>query len=55
MAALWRLAKMANVESDELLRRAFIVGLPIGVSRELLAIANVDTTPLPHLWIAHDH
>ena len=49
VAAPRRLAKMANVESDELLRRVFVVGLPMEVSRELRAMANVNTTPLPQI------
>lgn len=46
LAALRRLAKLASVESDALLRRAFIVGLPLSVSRGLRTMAKVDTLPL---------
>ena len=42
LSDLHRLAKLAGVESDCLLRRAFIVGLPAVVSRELRALAKVD-------------
>lgn len=41
-AALRRLAKLANVESDTLLRQAFIIGLPSAVSRSLRTMAKVD-------------
>ena len=47
LAALRRLAKLADVESEALLRRAFIVGLPSDVSRELRAMTNVGLTALP--------
>lgn len=46
LSDLRRLAKLAEVESDSLLRRAFVVGLPVSVSRELKALAKVDEMPL---------
>ena len=42
LSDLRRLAKLADVESEALLRRAFIVGLPPAVSRELRAVAKID-------------
>ena len=42
LSALRRLAKLADVESEALLRRAFIVGLPPVVSRELRAVAKIE-------------
>ena len=47
LAELRRLAKLAGVDNEVLLRRAFIVGLPTFVSRELRAMADVSTTALP--------
>jgi hypothetical protein len=41
-ASLRRLAKLANVESDALLRQAFIIGLPSAVSHSLRTIATID-------------
>ena len=41
LSDLRRLAKLAQVESDSLLRRAFVVGLPAVVSRDLKALAKV--------------
>ena len=46
LSDLRRLAKLAGVESDCLLRRAFVVGLPAVVSRELRALAKVDNLSL---------
>ena len=46
LAELRRLAKLADVETDSLLRRQFIVGLPVAVSRELRAMRQVSATPL---------
>jgi hypothetical protein len=46
MAELRRLAKLADVEGDMVLRRQFIVGLPPAVSRELRATAQVNKTSL---------
>ena len=40
LSDLRRLAKLAGIESDSLLRRAFVVGLPASVSREIKAYAN---------------
>ena len=47
LSDLRRLAKVAGVESDEPLKRAFVVGLPPVVSRELRALAKVDSLSLP--------
>jgi len=46
LSDLRRLAKLAGVESEALLRRAFIVGLPSVVSRELRALAKIDQMSL---------
>ena len=51
LAELRRLAKLADVESENLLRRAFIVGLPPDVSRELRAMVKVATTDLPTIVV----
>lgn len=42
LADLRKLARLAGVSSDTLLIRAFIVGLPSVVSRELRAVSRVD-------------
>ena len=49
LAELRRLAKLADVENDNLLRRQFIVGLPAAVSRELRAMNQVSATPLSEI------
>ena len=49
LSELRRLAKLAQVESDSLLRRAFVVGLPAVVSRDLKALAKVDGMSLSSL------
>lgn len=49
LSDLRRLAKLAGIESQVLLRRAFIVGLPSVVSRELRALSSVDSTNLSAL------
>lgn len=46
---LRRLAKLAGVETNVLLMRAFVVGLPSQVSRELRASARVSSLSLPEL------
>jgi hypothetical protein len=46
MTDLRRLARVGGVTSDALLKRAFVVGLPGPVSRELRAMENIDTVPL---------
>lgn len=46
MTDLRRLARLAGVTSDALLMKAFIVGLPSVVSRELRAQPKVETMPL---------
>ena len=43
---LRRLARLAGITSDTLLLRAFVVGLPSSVSRELRALPGVDRMPL---------
>ena len=43
---LRRLAKLAGVETDDLIRRAFVVGLPSEVYRELRAYENIDVLPV---------
>lgn len=47
LADLWRLARLAKVASDELVRCAFICGLPSDVSARLRATANISSTDLP--------
>ncbi len=39
------LAKLANTSSDALLVRAFVVGVPSKVSREIRAMSKVETLP----------
>lgn len=46
---LRRLARLAGVETDTLLMRAFVVGLPSQVSRELRASARVSSLSLAEL------
>ena len=46
LADLWRLARLAKVESDELVRCAFICGLPSDVSARLRTTANISSTDL---------
>ena len=46
LSDLRRLAKVAGIENEELIRRAFVVGLPPGVSRELRALAKIDSLSL---------
>ena len=43
---LRRLAKLAGVETDDLIRRAFVVGLPSEVYRELRVYENIDVLPV---------
>ena len=49
LSDLRRLAKLAQVESDSLLRRAFVVGLPAVISRDLRAQAKIDGMSLSSL------
>ncbi len=51
LSELRRLAKIAGVESDALLKRAFVVGLPASVSRELRAMPNVDGQSLSEIVV----
>jgi hypothetical protein len=44
---LRRLARLADVESDKLLRRAFVVGLPSAVSAQLRTLCKVSDADLP--------
>jgi hypothetical protein len=46
LAELRRLAKLAGVETDAILKRAFVVGLPTAASREMRSMANVETASL---------
>ena len=46
---LRRLARLAGILSEELLKRAFVVGLPSSVSRELRASAKVNSLSLPEI------
>lgn len=46
MTDLRRLARLAGITSDVMLLRAFVVGLPPTVSRELRALPDVDKLPL---------
>lgn len=46
LADLRKLARLAGVSSDTLLIRAFIVGLPSVVSRELRAVSKIDSLSL---------
>ena len=43
---LRRLARLAGVTSDTLLLRAFVVGLPAAVTRELRALPGMERMPL---------
>lgn len=43
LSEIRRLASLANVESETLVKRAFIVGLPQKISRELRATAKVES------------
>ena len=49
LSDLRRLARLAKVENDSLLRKAFVVGLPAVVSRDLRALAKVDAMSLSSL------
>ena len=49
LSRLRKLAKHAGVESDDLLRRAFVVGLPAYVSRELRSLPNIENAKIPSL------
>ncbi len=49
LSDLRRLAKCAGIENEELLRRAFVVGLPPGVSRELRALVKIDSLNLSEI------
>lgn len=51
LSDLRRLAKVAGVENDDLIRRAFVVGLPSGVSRELRAQAKIDSLSLAEILV----
>ena len=46
---LRRLARMADVASEGLIKKAFVVGLPSAVSRELRASSKIDGLTLPQL------
>ena len=46
LADLWRLARLAKIESEELVRCAFICGLPPEVSAQLRVTANISSTEL---------
>lgn len=46
LADLRRLSRVAGVESDALIRCAFICGLPTDVSAQLRASAQIQSTPL---------
>ena len=46
---LRRLARLADVASDGLIKKAFVVGLPRAVSRELRASSKMDGLTLPQL------
>lgn len=46
LADLRKLARLADVSSDTLLKRAFIVGLPSVVSRELRAVSKIESLSL---------
>lgn len=46
MTDLRRLARLAGVETDMLLMRAFIVGLPSAISRDLRAVSKIETMSL---------
>ena len=49
LSDLRRLAKCAGIENEELMRRAFVVGLPPGVSRELRALVKIDSLNLSEI------
>ena len=46
---LRKLARLAGMEGEEVIRCAFVVGLPTTVSRELRASSSVDEMTLPQL------
>ena len=46
LSDLRRLARLAEIEDDGLLRCAFVVGLPTDVSSNLRASVKIKTTPL---------
>lgn len=46
MTELRKVARLAGITSDKLLLRAFVVGLPSVVSRELGATANIENLAL---------
>ena len=46
---LRRLARLADVATDEVIKKAFVVGLPTQVSRELRASSRVSELTLPEL------
>ena len=46
---LRRLARLADIEGDKLMKKAFVVGLPANVSRELRASAGISELTLPEL------
>ena len=46
---LRRLARLADVSCDKLIRKAFVVGLPASVSRELRASSRINELSLPEL------
>lgn len=47
LSELRKLAKLAGVESEELLKKAFVVGLPAEVSKEIRALSKIDSLDLP--------
>ena len=46
MADLRRLASLAGIESDDLIKCAFVVGLPPDVSSQLRTFAQIQKLPL---------
>jgi len=48
-ADLRRLAKLANIESEALIKMAFVVGLPNNVSCELRALSRIEEMTLPNI------
>ena len=49
LADLCRLARLVNVVSEELLKKAFVVGLPSSVARALRASPKVSSLSLPEI------
>jgi len=51
LAELRRLAKLAEIENEVLLKRAFVVGMPEKISRELRAISKIETLSMEEILV----